>query len=117
MKSWWSTKAWPWLKTNWWVVLLAPVLVIPWVIYVIWKAFAGPKVVVLDPLKKADERAAEERETREDLTDAAEVERACIEAELERKVAERTGALEARQEAETPALREDLDEVARRLRR
>ncbi len=25
MKAWWTTKAWPWLKKNWWLVLLAPV--------------------------------------------------------------------------------------------
>ena len=106
--------AWEWTKANWYWVLLAPVAFIPWLVL---RLTRKPAVVVLDPLKDADARAEAGRAERETLEDVAEAERRQLEAELERKIADRTGTLEAQQAAEVEPLRNDLDEVARRMRR
>jgi flagellar biosynthesis/type III secretory pathway M-ring protein FliF/YscJ len=106
--------AWEWVKANWAWALLAPVAFIPWLIFLLMRK---SEVVVLDPLKNADARAETGRAERETLEDVAETERRQLEAELEKKIADRTGTLEAQQAAEVEPLRNDLDEVARRMRR
>lgn len=52
MASWWKIKGWPWLKENWWAILLFPLAILIWAM-----SFFRPKVVVHDPTKEADERA------------------------------------------------------------
>lgn len=61
MAKWWKTKAWPWIKENWWAVLLAPIALL---VFALMFLMQGRKGVVLDPLKGADERAAEEERLR-----------------------------------------------------
>lgn len=105
MKAWWMDTAWPWLKTNWWMVLLAPLLIVPWLL---WRLGAYRReAVVLDPLKDADERAKAEAAERgrlqaeEDARRAAELQAASDQAAASRE------ALEAAQRGETDRLRED----------
>lgn len=61
MKTWWLNTGWPWLKENWWVTLLIPVMAL---------AYAGmyfmnrPVAAVADPLEADREREKLEAETR-----------------------------------------------------
>jgi hypothetical protein len=63
MADWWKNKAWPWLKSNWWTLLLMPLALIVLGGMLAAKLLnRGPAVI--DPLRNADERAMEEAETR-----------------------------------------------------
>lgn len=61
MKAWWISKGWPWLKENWWVTLIIPVMAL---------AYAGmyfmnrPIAAIADPLEADREREKLETETR-----------------------------------------------------
>jgi peptidoglycan hydrolase CwlO-like protein len=52
----------PWLKENWWVVLLSPLLLLVAVSVLVHDRFKG--VTVVDPLREADDRALMEAQTR-----------------------------------------------------
>ncbi len=61
VKIWWLGIGYPWFKTNWWVVLLLPVLA---VVATAWfmSRFVNP--FVIDPVAPADDRAKEELKRR-----------------------------------------------------
>lgn len=63
MKTWWLKVGWPWLKENWWVVLLLPAMALVALGMIIMRGLS-PGPVVVDPTKEADERAKVEAETR-----------------------------------------------------
>lgn len=63
MKTWWNTKAWPWLQRNWqWILLPIGLLM------VVGKAFGGRRVTVVgseltgaaEVAHKAEEKAAKQ---------------------------------------------------------
>jgi len=62
MKAWWTETGWPWLKENWWVMLILPVMLLVWI-----AMRAKPGTTIIDPLKNADARAKEEGEHREKM--------------------------------------------------
>lgn len=64
MKTWWTEKGWPWLKGNWWVLFLLPLMALVAIGMFMMRFMTGPKTVVVDPLVGADERARLEAETR-----------------------------------------------------
>lgn len=59
MTSWWNDTAWPWLRVNWWKVLIFPVGLV-----LLLRALAPrrPPIpdVIVDPVREADRRAEEE---------------------------------------------------------
>lgn len=61
MKKWWTETGWPWLKENWYLLLIFPVVALTYAFYRIFKFFPSP---VIDPLRDADHRAVEEQEKR-----------------------------------------------------
>lgn len=77
MKDWWRTRGYPWLKENWWVVLLSPLLLFVAVSVLIYDRFMG--TVVVDPLREADDRALVEAQAR---ARALAAEKARLESEL-----------------------------------
>jgi flagellar basal body-associated protein FliL len=78
MKTWWTEKGWPWLKGNWWVLLILPVITLAAAGMFLMR-FMGTKTVVVDPTAAADERARLEAETRSQQLEA---EKARLAAEL-----------------------------------
>ena len=62
MKTWWKQTGYPWLKENWWVVLLSPLLLVVVVSAMLYDRFKNP--VVVDPLREADARALMEAQVR-----------------------------------------------------
>jgi F0F1-type ATP synthase membrane subunit b/b' len=64
VKTWWTETGWPWLKGNWWVLLLLPLMALVAIGMFMMRFMTGPKTVVVDPLAGADERAKLEAETR-----------------------------------------------------
>lgn len=64
MADWWKTAAWPWMKKNWWAVLLAPLALVIFILMVAAKFATRVPVGIIDPLADADERADEEESTR-----------------------------------------------------
>jgi hypothetical protein len=77
MKIWWLTKGWPWLKENWWVLLLLPLLLLTGLTIVLYDLTRSVQVV--DPLREADARARREAEAR---AQALQAEKERLEAEL-----------------------------------
>jgi flagellar basal body-associated protein FliL len=63
MKIWWIEKGWSWLKSNWWVLLLSPLMAFVAFGMTIMRVI-GAKTVIVDPTAAADERARIETETR-----------------------------------------------------
>lgn len=61
-KKWWLETGWPWLKENWWVLLILPVLALVFAGMFIWNRQIG--VSIVEPLAGADERARLEEQTR-----------------------------------------------------
>lgn len=116
LTEWWTTKAWPWLRKNWWVVLLSPILFLPWLVLSVVRALTAVPVPA-NPLGKADERAKVEGAVRGDVATREAAERAETVEALEAKVESSVSALEDRQKQETPAMREDLTALAERLKR
>lgn len=112
MKEWWTTKAWPWLKANWqWIFFPVGLLLLVLEL----ASRLRPGVVTIDPTKEADERAKIEEETRERQLAAErarlaeEQKRIADEAEKEREAREKA------QSAEVEALRNDPEELKRRM--
>jgi len=62
MKQWWRVTGYPWIKENWWVVLLFPLFLLVAVSVLVYDRFMG--TVVVDPLREADDRALVEAQTR-----------------------------------------------------
>lgn len=60
MKTWWLDTGWPWLRQNWWVLLILPVMAL---VFIASRIYTRP-VKVIDPVAPADERARVEAETR-----------------------------------------------------
>jgi hypothetical protein len=117
MKIWWNETAWPWLKQNWWVVLLAPILFLPWVAKAIFRMLTPPPEVI-DPLKEADARAAQEQAARSAAAQEGIREREATLDALEAKQEAAEAAVKARQADEVEAMRAgDIDDLARRMRR
>lgn len=109
--SWWKETGWPWLKKNWWAVLIAPVALL-----VAVGIFAQRKLVVLDPVEKADRRAKEEAERRiRELQDA----KLQLELELSREKTEHDTLQRELQEAlsgDVDVLRKDPERLLRLMR-
>lgn len=63
MKNWWIKEGWPWLKENWWVLLILPVVALAALGMFVMRAL-GTRTVVIDPTAEADERARVEEYTR-----------------------------------------------------
>lgn len=79
MAKWWKETAWPWLKENWWALILAPVALLVLILMVMHKFALRGQLETLDPTANADERAKEERDKRKKLL---EEENQRLEAEL-----------------------------------
>jgi hypothetical protein len=60
MKLWWLTKGFPWLKENWWALLLLPFMALVAFGALVFRR----KLPVIDPMKDADGRAWGEAELR-----------------------------------------------------
>lgn len=79
MKDWWIKEGWPWLKANWWVLLILPLAALVALGMLVMRVL-GTRTVVIDPTEEADERARVEEYTR---SRQLEVERDRLAAELE----------------------------------
>lgn len=108
LKKWWLEQGWPWLKENWWVLLLLPVLALVFAGMLIWNRQVG--VSVIEPLAEADERAKLEAETRirqlevekkrlEDELAGIQKRYAALEASMEQRLADRVDELRRDPEA------------------
>ena len=62
MKRWWQNTGYPWLKENWWVVLLSPLFLVVAVSVLVYDRVM--RTTVVDPLREADDRALVEAQTR-----------------------------------------------------
>lgn len=62
IKDWWVSKGLPWVKENWWVVLLLPLIALVFLGWFFMTRTNAPTVI--EPLEAADERAKTEAETR-----------------------------------------------------
>jgi hypothetical protein len=109
MKTWWIEKGWPWLRENWWVLLLLPILGLVALGMAVWNR---PILNVVEPLREADELAKKEAADRETATRA---EKLRLEAELI-KIREEHAKLEANFEARLEAKVEDLRSDPAKLR-
>jgi uncharacterized membrane protein len=66
MKTWWKDKGWPWIKENWWALLLLPVMLLVGLgMGALWLMRRPPQAVVVDPVEAADARALAESTRRE----------------------------------------------------
>ncbi len=108
MADWWKTTGWPWLKKNWWAVLLAPLALL---IFVLMFFMRGRQGVVLDPLAEANERAEEERRLRERGLQKERDDLAKRVQELEAEHEAQQEHIENRVREEVQALREDPEKL------
>lgn len=117
LKTWWLTKAWPWLKDHWYVGLVLPVLFVLGFADRLARLLIRPEVrVVPDPLEPANERARVEEETRQAV---AEAERQRLERERRSAAAaheKATAAHEAEAEKGVEELRRDPQALLDRMR-
>lgn len=110
MKTWWTETGWPWLKGNWWVLLLLPLMALVALGMIMMRVMGG-KTIVVDPTEKADERARIEAETRAQQLEA---ERNRLALELAGVVRERDQLreqFEQRLADEVQALRDDPEKL------
>lgn len=108
MADWWKQTAWPWLKKNWWAVLLAPLALL---IFALMFLMRGKTGLVLDPLREADERAEFEAEVRaKALTKERDRLKARV-AELEAENQAQQEHMERRIQDEVQALRENPEKL------
>lgn len=110
MKTWWTETGWPWLKGNWWVLLLLPLMALVALGMIMMRVMGG-KTVVVDPTAAADERARIEAETRAHQLEA---ERNRLALELAGVVRERDQLreqFEQRLADEVQALRDDPEKL------
>lgn len=111
MKTWWTSVAWPWLKSNWWVLLLLPLMLLVGVGLFVSKLLKPPSVATIDPTEMADERARVEHETR---VRALEQENERLKQELhetEARFASMREAYEAQLQSEVEDLRNNPDRL------
>lgn len=64
IREWWLAVGWPWFRTNWWQVLLLPVLAVVATAWFMSKFIKPADVIISDPTSAADERAKTEAELR-----------------------------------------------------
>ena len=110
MKAWWVTKGWPFLKENWWSVLLAPLALLV-IIAMLAVGLFRSRLTVIDPVAGADARAQLEAERR---AQQLEEEKAKLEAriaELEQQYAELQVRFEKGLADEVEALRDDPERL------
>jgi cell division protein FtsL len=103
--AWWRGTAWPWIKENWWAVLLLPAALVVAIVMVVWRFTRRP--LVLDPLGEADARAALEAERRTQQLEEQRVQLEQQVAALEERYVEQQAVLERGIEEEVEALRND----------
>ena len=100
MKDWWRSAAWPWLKKNWWLVVLFPIGVLA----VINKVFRPHTSVVTSELLEAESTRHEVEEAAREARELAleqktariievQEEHAAVVAELTEDQASKAGAL------------------------
>lgn len=108
MAEWWKTAAWPWMKENWWAVLLAPLALIIFILMVASKfATRAPVAEVIDPLVEADKRAEVEENTRTHLLAAENTRLQFALEDIRTKYVTLQERLEHRVQEEVQALRDD----------
>lgn len=103
--SWLKTKFWPWLKVQWWKILLGLTLLAA--------LFKGRQVI--DPLEDADARATKERQRRDEETKKSEEALADALEAAEGKASEERQAEEKAAAEDVEDLRESPDELTRRM--
>lgn len=113
--TWLRETAWPWLKINWWVVLLAPLLFLPWLLGKLGAYMRGPTVI--DPVVAADARARAEEATRDAASAEEARRRAEGLAEASTRHDEALAEVEAKAKTETGALREDPKALIEAMKR
>lgn len=64
MKTWWTTTGWPWLKGNWWVLLILPLMLLVVAGMALMRFLAAKPPEVIDPTAGDDERERIETKTR-----------------------------------------------------
>lgn len=114
MKAWWA-KAWAWFKANWkWIIFPVGLLLLALEVF---SRLRGPQVVTIDPTREADERAKVEEETRQKQLEEERArlagEERRIQADAEKDRQNRTDV----QAGEVDRLREDPEELKRRMLR
>jgi hypothetical protein len=106
MRAWWIDTGWPWLKANWWILFLLPVMALVWL-----AMRMKPQDVVVAPLAGADERAQYEIELRNEQL-MAEKRRLANELAVVTKERDALRAeFEARLRAEVDTLRDDPEKL------
>lgn len=108
MKKWWLDVGWPWLKENWWVLLILPLIALTAIASSIWNKSV---ISLVDPLRGADERAREEHARR---IQALEQEKADLQKRLEAIQKENAALqrhMEERLEARIADLRNDPEKL------
>jgi len=60
MKYWWRTTGWPWARENWWVLVLAPVMLVVVIGMAVMRLTRRQITAVIDPVGQADARSREE---------------------------------------------------------
>lgn len=112
MKTWWLETGWPWLKENWWVLLILPLVALVWV-----ARRMQQRPVLIDPTNAADERAYLEAKTR---ARQLEVENKRLEnrvADLHEEMRRREAELRAEILSDVDRLRQDPDELLAYMKR
>ncbi len=110
LKAWWLTVGWPWLKTNWWMVLLLPVLAVVATAWFMSK-YIRPEVVISDPTSAADERARTEADLVLRQLGAEKTRLAGELADIKKKYADLQVKFEERLAAEIDDLRQNPDKL------
>jgi len=114
MKAWWLSKGWPWLKENWWITLILPVMAL---------AYAGmyfmnrPVAAVTDPFEADRERERTEAQTR---IQQLEAEKAALQKQLDdlnKKYADLEANMESRLASRVDELRANPDALRDELLR
>lgn len=112
MKTWWTTKGWPWLKGNWWVLLLLPVMLLVVVGMLVMKYSMSTGPVVIDPTAGDDAREKEEAKTRAAQLAAENAHLAQQLSDAQAKHDSQRAAFEQTLKDQVPALREDPQALA-----
>lgn len=109
IKTWWTTKGWPWLKENWWVVLLLPLMALAFVGWYLMTKENAPTVI--EPLAAADERAKTEAETRARQLEQENARLTAQLSELQTKYNTLQASMETRIASDVDGLRADPDKL------
>ena len=116
MKTWWTSTGWPWLKGNWWVLLILPLMLLVVAGMAMMRFLGSKPPEVIDPTAGDDERERIETKTRNAQLTAQN-------AYLQRQVTEITARHDAQRAAfeqtlkdQVPALRDDPEALAALMR-